>query len=196
MPPKVVLKTLDKLWAALEPMGLPMAIMGGLALAVWKYVRATHAVDLLVGINQSQTGALIRRLNAAGFRCTRTPPVMSLGSIEILQLEYEPEDALMAVQVDLLLVDTAYHRQALQRRVAVDLPDFGSSYSVLSCEDLIVHKLLAGRIIDRADAASLVRANCPELDVDYLLTSARQLKLENELLEIWDEAFPGQTPSS
>lgn len=69
MPPKVVLKTLDKLWAALEPLGLPMAIMGGLALAAWKYA-------------------------------------------------------------------------------------------------------------------------------DYLLTCTRQLQLENELLEIWDEAFPGQTPSS
>ena len=194
MPPKVVLKTLESLWKALEPLQLSMAIVGGLALAAWKYVRATHDIDLLVGIAESQNEDLIECLNAAGFRCTRTPPVLPLGSMQILQLEFEPEDALMAVQVDLLLVDTDYHHEALRRRVALEMPGHGEALFVLSCEDLIIHKLLAGRIIDRADAAALVRANRDGLDIDYLLTHSRQLQLESELLEIWNEAFPGQRP--
>jgi hypothetical protein len=36
---------------------------------------------------------------------------------------------------------------------------------VLTCEDLIVHKLLAGRLVDRADAATLLRVNRADLDI-------------------------------
>jgi hypothetical protein len=34
----------------------------------------------------------------------------------------------------------------------------------LACEDLIINKLLAGRAIDLADAAALIRANANALD--------------------------------
>ena len=45
------------------------------------------------------------RTTDRGFRPKRTPPTLSLGSLQVLQLEFEPEDAFIAVQVDLLLVD-------------------------------------------------------------------------------------------
>jgi len=45
---EVVLKALKHVWVSLEPFHAPMAVMGGLALAAWRHVRATRDVDLLI----------------------------------------------------------------------------------------------------------------------------------------------------
>ena len=65
---------------------------------------------------------------------------------------------------------------------------------VLSCEDLILHKLLAGRIIDHADAAALIRVNHESIEVDYLRFWSHELELEPILNEVWREACPDQPP--
>jgi hypothetical protein len=57
---------------------------------------------------------------------------------------------------------------------------------------LILHKLLAGRLIDRVDAAALLRANRPAVDLAYLLRWAEELDVMGDLAETWSEAFPGE----
>jgi hypothetical protein len=98
----------------------------------------------------------------------------------------------MDLQVDLLLAQSEYHRQALARRVPTRLSNLNLDLYVLACEDLILHKLLAGRILDRADAVMLLRTNRAELDLDYLVSCTTSLSLGAELAEIWEEAFPGE----
>ena len=41
----------------------------------------------------------------------------------------------------------------------MELSGLDVTLDVLACEDLLLHKLLAGRVIDRVDAAALIRAN-------------------------------------
>lgn len=191
MPPRAVLQALDLIWAALEPLEISMALMGGLALSVWKHVRATQDVDLLVGLGETSIDDVLVSATKAGFRPKRTPPTLSLGSFQVLQLEFEPQDAFIAVQVDLLLVDLSYHHEALSRRVPINLPDVKREVCVLACEDLVLHKLLAGRIIDLADCAALLRVNRETLDLNYLTRWTKELHLEVDLRRVWEEAFPG-----
>ena len=40
---ELVLRVLQKLWTTLEPLRLPMAVMGGIAVSLWKHVRARQA---------------------------------------------------------------------------------------------------------------------------------------------------------
>jgi hypothetical protein len=63
---------------------------------------------------------------------------------------------------------------------------------VLACEDLILHKLLAGRLLDRVDAAMLLRANRADLNLEYILGWTTTLSLHAELAQVWEEAFPGE----
>ena len=58
------------------------------------------------------------------------------------------------------------------------------------CEDR--GPFIAGRIIDRADAAALLRANRASLDLVYLLRWIGELDLVSEMAEVWNEAFPGE----
>ncbi len=117
MSTEVVLKTLKHVWTHLEPLRLPMAVMGGLALSMWRYPRATRDVDLLVNVEASNVDAVLKVLQDAGMRLKRHPPVLQLGSFRLAQLLYEPPGTFVEAQVDLLLADSEYPKQALARRV-------------------------------------------------------------------------------
>jgi hypothetical protein len=190
MHPEAVLQSLRHVWVTLDRLKVPMAVTGGLALATWKHVRATRDVDLLVDLGGNNLDQLIEHLRAAGLRPKRTPPVTSLGELDVVQLLYEPPEAFIELQIDLLLAKSEYHREALRRRVPTQLPNLGIGIAVLACEDLILHKLLAGRLIDRADAAALLRANQDSLDWGYLTRWARELAVTDDLAQARNDAFP------
>lgn len=137
---------------------------------------------------------MLGNLASAGLRPKHQPPVISLGSLQIVQLLYESPGAFIDLQVDLLLAQSEYHRHAPERRVSTRLLAVDLDVYVLACEDLILHKLLAGRLIDRADAAVLMRANRANLDLGYLVRWTTELCLEKELDEVLREAFPGGPP--
>jgi hypothetical protein len=151
-------------------------------------------VDLLVAVAAEDLEPLLGSLAAAGIRPKHQPPVISLGTLEIVQLLYEPPGAYVDLQVDLLLARSEYHLQALERRVPTHLLAVDLELYVLACEDLILHKLLAGRLIDRADAAALLRANGANLNLSYLDRWTTKLSLEKQLAEVWRDAFPGDPP--
>jgi len=190
MPAEAVIRALRHVWLSLEPLDVPVAVMGGLALATWKYVRATRDVDLLVHFGENDTGEVLQRLRAADIRPKRDPPVTKLGQLDVVQLLYEPPESFLDLQIDLFLATSEYHLGALERRTAVCLPDVDIEIAVLTCEDLILHKLLSGRVIDRADAAGLLRANRESLELEYLTQWVGRLKLGAELREVWKDAFP------
>jgi hypothetical protein len=192
MAAEIVLRALKHLWLSLAPLHLPMALMGGMSLAVWKHVRLTQDVDILVGLGQFAADGVLNRLEKAGFRPKRQPPIQQLGPLRVLQLLYEPPQAFLETQVDLLFADSEYHRQALARSSPARLEGLDIEIAVLSCEDLILHKLVAGRIIDKADTANLLRINRSILDLNYLLGWISRLSLTSEWSEVWQEAFPGE----
>lgn len=190
----LLLQALRHVWAALEPLRIPMAVMGGLAVSAWQHMRATHDVDLLIGVGGTDIGLILERLTQAGVRLKHEPPILTLGPFRVLQVLYEPPGAYLDLQIDLLLGDSAYHQTALSRRVPVKLPDADFEVPVLSCEDLMVHKLLAGRMIDRADVAALLRVNRASLDLGYLAHWVAEMNLAADFAEVWEEALPGECP--
>lgn len=186
----VLLTTLRQVWQTLEASRARLALMGGLALASWKHVRATRDVDLLVEPLGDDFDGLLATLRAADVRPRRRPEVTQLGKLRLVQCLYEPPGAMMDLNVDLLLADCAYQRHALDRRVPEQLA--GINLFVLTCEDLILHKLLAGRMIDRADCVALMRLQRVALDWAYLKDWAARVQLSESLSKIWAEAFPAE----
>src|SRR5262249_37951134 len=177
MPGENLLKALDHVWNALAPLNIPMAIMGGLAVSVYQHARSTRDVDILIQVEEHDTEALLDALRPAGIKPRRLPPLLHLDQQWILFLEYQPPGTFFEIKIDLLYADNPYQRQALARSVPAEVPGVNASLFVLSCEDLIIHKLQAGRIIDRADCAFLIRANRNSLDYTYLTTWLHDLSL-------------------
>ena len=194
MLPEALLETVRHVWSTLQPTGTKTAVIGGIALSMWEHLRATKDADLLVALSPKDLPQILKALRLAGVQPIHDPPVLDLGDTKILQLEYEPPEAFVAVRIDLMLAESEFHETALTRSVPVQLPGAEFDIQVVACEDLILLKLLAGRIIDRSDAAYLLRHNRDSLDLSHLISWAERLNVYTKLIPIWDEAFPGETP--
>jgi hypothetical protein len=145
-------------------------------------------VDVLLIGEGAQLRSLLENLRRAKF-ARRREQVVALGETDLLQFTYRPAGLYVDVQVDLLLAKSAFTREALRRSVTLTSDVLGFEVQVLSCEDLILLKLLAGRIIDRADAAALLRANRTVVDEKLLNAVAAQLNLTSALAAVQREAF-------
>jgi hypothetical protein len=190
-----VTDALNHVWALLESLNLRMALMGGLAVAVWKHPRNTRDIDILVDLRDGNLDALIEAMKKASIGSKRQPPVLLVGDQRVIQLLYPAPGTFLDIQIDVLLADSAYQKEALARAKPATL-DGEREIAVLSCEDLIIHKLLAGRIIDGADVAALLRANRAGLDLAYLRGWLGRLNLLPQLETIWQEAFPSEPSRS
>jgi hypothetical protein len=190
MPADAVVQTLGHVWKTLEGLSVPMALIGGLSLASWKHIRSTQDVDLLIGIADVRLHAVLARLHAAGFRSKGRTPVVRVDENEFIQLLYEPPGLFLEIQVDLLFADTEFQRQALARRVPLAFHELGFDVAVIACEDLIVMKLLAGRMIDRADVSALLRANRDRIAWEHLSNWIDRFGLKALFRESWSDAFP------
>jgi hypothetical protein len=183
---------LNLVWGTIQPLGQPCALMGGLALAVWSHARFTRDVDLLLGIDRTEIDTVVNQLVSRGCRPKRVPPLLTVGDHSFLQFFYNPPDEFYEIQFDLLLAETPLQKSALSRCIEQGIEGVDRPVSVLSCEDLILFKLVSGRIIDRADAAMLLRENVDDLDLQYLGDWIGRLDLGKDFQEIWAEALPAR----
>ncbi|MEX0820068.1 MAG: nucleotidyl transferase AbiEii/AbiGii toxin family protein [Pirellulaceae bacterium] len=185
-----MLATLRHVAQLLNREGITWAIGGGIALSVWDHPRFTKDADFLIDVNGRDIAAILVAFQAAGLRPKRYPMLITVDGQRFAQFLYKPEDTDFDIQVDFIFAEQSYQRQALSRRLATEFSEWHVDAFVLSCEDLIIFKLVAGRIIDRADATALLRANGDRIDFSLLRRESRALKLSDDLARIWEEAFP------
>jgi len=142
--------------AALDSAGVAYAVIGGCARNAYAEARATKDVDFVVAGDPASYDAAVKALAARGFVHASavgeaTDPVPDL----VLYRDAKQR------RVDILFAKTAFEESALARRQtrapyeAVQLP-------VVSPEDLIVYKLIAGRTQDFADVEVVVAALASE----------------------------------
>ena len=167
--------------------------MGGIALAVWNHPRATRDVDILVAIERSNVELLIRHLARHSFRPKHQPPLLTISDHSFVQLLYTPPGEFYDVQLDLLLAESDLQKAAVARRVQRNVPGISQPIDVVQCEDLLLFKMIAGRIIDLADAAMLIRENRDGLSFTYLGDWVTRLSLAPVIQQVWQEAFPEET---
>jgi hypothetical protein len=189
-----ILATLQAAWEALSSVDAPKAVIGGLALVAWKHARYTRDADILVAIEADRIDELVRVLANAGFQARHEPPLRLIDGQGIAQFTYQPPDALMPFQCDLLLVNGDFQRTAVARAMPWPLRQGALEVRVVRPDDLIVIKLLAGSIIDRADAAMILRENRDDIDFDHLQREVNRQGVDAEYREIWREAFPDEAP--
>ncbi len=149
----------------LEALGLEPVLIGALAAARYRLApRATTDVDFLV----RRLGDLVDVMRGEGY------------DVHVMAEPGDDEPYVVfirggGVKVDVLVAETDYQREALDR--AVD--------GVLTVEDVIVHKLLAWRPRDRDDITSIL-ATGRSFDEAYVTRWAEAW----EVTDRWAEARP------
>jgi predicted nucleotidyltransferase len=158
-----LLRAAKEISAFLEERRIPYAIIGGLALLYWGEPRLTHDVDVTVLV---PAGELEPFLDAV---MERFPP--RIAEAREFALEHHMllvQDA-QAVPLDISLGIPGYEEEALRRAVEVEFPEVGS-LRLLSAEDLIIHKCVAGRARDEEDVKGVLVRQGLRLDLAWIRT--------------------------
>ncbi len=142
--------------------GVTYALAGGWAYSALVEPRATTDIDLLILLeppSREQVQALVSSL----FDSTIIHPAPKVfRGISIWRIVGTPVE--QEIIVDFLLADSTYLRTALRRRQMVP---FGPlQIPMLSIEDLIILKMVAGRLQDRADLEK-IHTRQADLHVDW-----------------------------
>jgi hypothetical protein len=183
----LILASLGHAWVALRDREINACVIGGLALAHWGHARFTKEVDLLALLDAQIGDDLARALAVEGFVSRRTPAVIRVGQHSFMQFMYTLKGRFDEVPVDLLIADSDFLRSALQRAVPFRFAEIEGR--VVSCEDLVLLKLQADRLIDRMDVRYLLEYNRADLDFSYLTQWINKLGLMKEWSEWWEQAF-------
>ncbi|MBI4229726.1 MAG: hypothetical protein HY608_02710 [Planctomycetes bacterium] len=168
-----LLSLLEKLVGILDREQIPYLVMGGIAVRFWGLPRPTYDLDLTLSIPPGQVPAFCRRLEAEGFT---VPEVHARGFVDTLagmrKIGVLHHDGTREIRVDLFLVTTPYQEAAFGRRLRKRLD--GMEAWIPTPEDLILHKLIAGRDRDLADISDVLVLN-PDVDRTYLEKWAQAL---------------------
>jgi predicted nucleotidyltransferase len=176
----------------LEANNYRYAIIGGIALAQWGVLRATHDVDIKVLVPDLDF-AVVRKTIQQEFLVparTRAQPNPFIVSVNI-----------DGVIVDFLLSLPGYEENIITRAIQRDLG--GWIVWICSAEDLIIQKIIAGRAKDMEDVEGLWIEQRDKIDETYiedwltqfadalekpeLITNYRKLKAEiNGFLNVKD----------
>lgn len=138
--------------SALDAAGVLYAVIGGCARNAYAEPRATRDVDFAVAGDAASYEAAVAALAARGF--TRASVV---GDPQDAVPDLELYRDVSGRRIDLLFAKTEFERSALARR-QLRAPYEQVQLAVVSPEDLIVYKLIAGRTQDLADVEKVVAA--------------------------------------
>lgn len=159
--PKLLAEALDVMAEA----GVEAAVIGGCARNAYAEVRSTRDVDLVVAVSEERYPTLTELLARRGFH--RGSAVgAEHGGVPDLELFRDAGGR----RLDLLYAHTEFERSALSRRETRE-PYAGVRAPVVSPEDLVVYKLIAGRTQDRLDIVAMIEALEPHgrvLDWSYV----------------------------
>lgn len=172
-----LVQALSTLIAEFNRRGLHYALAGGWAYSALVEPRATTDIDLLMLVEQP-TRESIQSLLSSQFDSTVVHPApMVFQGVSIWRAVGIRGD--QDVVVDLLLADSDYLKTALSRRRMITFGEL--NVPILRIEDLIILKILAGRLQDQADLEK-IRARQDELHVDwsYVEEWKTQLDLRKE----------------
>src|SRR4030043_454817 len=152
---------LERLALSLEQSGIPYMVIGGQAVLVYGEPRLTRDIDITLGIS-------VDGLN----RVKRIIPIIGLKSLVQKEKEFVEQNMVLptidkrsGIRVDFIFSFSPYERQAIER--AKDIKLGRTSVRFASLEDLVIHKVIAGRARDLEDVRSILLKN-PKYDSHYI----------------------------
>jgi len=165
---------LARLGRALDAASIPYMLIGGQAVLLHGEPRATVDIDVTVGVDTSQLARLLAVARELKAEILPNPPEPFVAQTNVLPVR----DPQTGIRVDFIFSFTPYEEQAIAR--AVPQPVGGYVLRFASAEDLILHKLFAGRPRDIEDIRGVLARRVKTLDREYLRRWAREFAVLEE----------------
>lgn len=161
-PPPDLSAFLAALTVELERRDLRFMLIGGQAVLLHGRPRFTEDVDVTLAAGPDALPALRAASEALGLSPLPDDPEAFARRTFVLPVRHTPS----GIRVDFIFSTTAYEAQAVARATRVPLG--GAQVPFATAEDLLIHKLFAGRPRDLEDAEGIVRRQRATLDWTYL----------------------------
>lgn len=145
----------------LERAQIPYMVIGGQAVQLYGEPRMTRDIDVTLGLGSEGLDRVAAVCDRCGLKLLPTAPAEFVRETMVLPALEERT----GIRVDFIFSATEYERRAISRSQPVELG--GASVRFAAIEDVVVHKLVAGRPRDLEDARGIVAKN-PGLDRGYV----------------------------
>lgn len=182
----IVLEVLSAAAAALRRSDSRWYLFGAQAVAVWGRPRMSADVDVTAAIGTSPE-KLVAAMNDAGFDLRLDDWRSFLDRTRVLPFLHHAT----GVPFDIVIAGPGLEEDFLKRAREVDLA--GLIVPVISPEDLVVTKLLAGRPKDVEDVRSILDERLAELDLDrirHLIDLLQQALTRSDIASLFENLLP------
>jgi hypothetical protein len=152
---------LARIGANLSRSNLPYMIIGGQAVLLYGEPRLTRDVDVTLGVNIDRLHDLLTVVKELSLNPIPNDVESFVKQTMVLPTLDEPT----GVRVDFIFSFTPYETDAIKRARKITIMDQEVCFA--SPEDLIIHKIFAGRPRDLEDVWSVILKN-PGIDTQYI----------------------------
>ncbi len=152
---------LSKIGASLNKHNLPYMIIGGQAVLLYGEPRLTRDIDITLGVNVDRLKDLLDVISELSLK-----PIPENTELFVHQTMVLPAvDEATAIRVDFIFSFTTYETEAIKRSRKIEI--LGEKVCFATPEDVIIHKIFAGRPRDIDDVKSIIFKN-PGIDIQYI----------------------------
>lgn len=169
----------------LEEIGDPYAVMGGWAVRAHGLPRPTYDVDVTVAIGRDKLPMLFERIDALGYDVGdqyRGGWLDAVADMPLFKASTFVDGRTLVA--DIFIAENEFQDSLIARRVRGEID--GLPAWLVSPEDLILLKLVADRVRDRADVFDVLIMNL-KLDQSYIEHWAERLGVTQKWRDALDE---------
>lgn len=173
---------LSKISVYLNRHHIPYMIIGGQAVLLYGEPRLTRDIDITLGIDIDR----IDKILALAKELSLEPLPKDVESFVRETMVLPAIEDATGIRVDFIFSFTHYELEAIKRARPVII--MGHSISFASPEDLIIHKIFAGRSRDLEDVRSVILKN-PTIDFLYIRRWLREFDASTEEKKDYSDTF-------
>jgi len=175
-------KILRRIAATLKRKKIPYMIIGGQAVLLYGEPRLTRDIDITLGLGIDKLEQILKII--IGIKLIPIPDNI----LEFTRKTWvlPAEDKKTGIRVDFIFSFTPYEQQAIKRAKKVRMGKTNVCFA--SPEDVIIHKIFAGRARDMEDAKGILLKH-PEVNTNYIkkwLKEFNKLSPEKNLLKLFN----------
>jgi len=176
----VIEELIQKIARGLDEERIPYMIIDGQAVLLYGTPRLTRDIDITLGVDTDRFLPIEKLCRQLGLNTLPENPEDFAIDTKVLPAE-EPESR---IRVDFIFSFTPYETQAIKRTKQVLMGDYPVKFA--SCEDVIIHKMIAARAVDVEDVRNILIKHKDSADLEYIkqwLSEFSKIPEHKEILE-------------
>jgi len=178
---------LSRISVSLTRHNLPYMIIGGQAVLLYGEPRLTRDIDITLGVNADYIDELLVVIRELSLK----PIPEDIESFVRQTMVLPAFDETTGIRVDFIFSFTPYEIEAIKRARRIKILEQEVCFA--SPEDVIIHKIFAGRPRDIEDVRTIILKN-PGIDIQYIKGWLREFDASSDkkdFLKTFEEILKG-----